>query len=156
MRVYHSSTVIVKKPDTNHSRENLDFGKGFYMTTLYEQAYNYGGRFKRRGNRAWLNTYELEDNLEGWKILEFGSYSQEWLDFVIKNRSGEYTGDFDLVIGGIANDKVIETINLFFDHLISKEEALGRLKYEKPNIQYCIRSQEMLDKCITFIDSQEL
>lgn len=34
--------------------------------------------------------------------------------------------------------------------------ALGLLKYERPNIQYCIRSQAMLDKCIIHIDSKQL
>lgn len=156
MKTYHTSTDIIKKPDTAHSRPFLDFGKGFYMTTLYEQASRYGQRFKRRGERAWLNTYELTYESTEWKILQFESYSEEWLDFVVKNRVGEPTEDYDLIIGGIANDKVIATLNLFFDHLISKEEALGRLKYEKPNIQYCIRSQKMLDRCITFIESNEL
>jgi hypothetical protein len=61
-----------------------------------------------------------------------------------------------LVIGGIANDKVIETLNLFFDNILSTEETLGRLKYEKPNIQYCIRSQKMLDECLIFVQSVKL
>lgn len=36
MKLYHTSTIIVDKPDVYHSREHLDFGKGFYLTTLYE------------------------------------------------------------------------------------------------------------------------
>ena len=40
MEVYHASPVKVEKPDTLHSREFLDFGKGFYVTTLREQAIN--------------------------------------------------------------------------------------------------------------------
>ena len=31
-----------------------------------------------------------------------------------------------------------------------KNETLGLLKYERPNIQYCIRSQDMLNKCLKF------
>lgn len=38
MIVYHASPFIIEKPDVNHSRENLDFGKGFYLTTLHDQA----------------------------------------------------------------------------------------------------------------------
>lgn len=30
MKLYHSSTVSVEQPDTKHSREYLDFGKGLY------------------------------------------------------------------------------------------------------------------------------
>jgi hypothetical protein len=146
----------VERPDTAHSRKFLDFGKGFYVTTLYQQAFNYAQRFLRRNQEAWVNTYELADDLSGWKILKFDTYSREWLEFVMKCRSGETTEDYDMVIGGIANDKVIETLNLFFDRYISMEEALGRLRYEKPNIQFCIRSEKMLNECLTHIESKRL
>jgi hypothetical protein len=146
----------VEHPDTAHSRKFLDFGEGFYVTTLYEQAFNYAQRFLRRNREAWVNIYELADDLSGWKILKFDSYSREWLEFVMKCRSGEPTEDYDMVIGGIANDKVIETLNLFFDRYISMEEALGRLRYEKPNIQFCIRSEKMLNECLTHIESKQL
>ena len=58
MEVYHASPVKVEKPDTLHSREFLDFGKGFYVTTLREQAIKYAERFVRKGQEAWLNVYE--------------------------------------------------------------------------------------------------
>jgi hypothetical protein len=156
MKLYHSSNLIVEHPDTVHSRRFLDFGQGFYLTSLREQASSYARRFTRRQQSAWLNIYELADNLADWRILTFDSYSREWLDFVSKCRSGAATEMYDLVIGGIANDKVIETVNLYFDHYISMEEALGRLKFEHPNIQYCIRSQRMLDACLTYIESIQL
>ena len=38
MILYHGSYVEVSNPDLSYSRENLDFGKGFYTTTIYEQA----------------------------------------------------------------------------------------------------------------------
>jgi hypothetical protein len=126
------------------------------VTTLYNQAFNYAQRFLRRKQDAWINTYELNYNLSDWKILTFNSYSREWLEFVMKCRSGEPTDDYDMVIGGIANDKVIETLTLFFDNLISMDDALGRLKYEKPNIQYCIRSEKMMKECLSYIDAKKI
>lgn len=36
--LYHTSNMIVSAPDVFHSREHLDFGKGFYLTPLREQA----------------------------------------------------------------------------------------------------------------------
>ena len=33
MMLYHSSNVAVLNPNTQHSRDNLDFGKGFYLTS---------------------------------------------------------------------------------------------------------------------------
>ena len=32
--------MVVDKPDLTHSRPNVDFGKGFYTTPIYEQAEN--------------------------------------------------------------------------------------------------------------------
>lgn len=38
MKVYHTSPVIVENPDIAHSRDFLDFGSGFYVTTMLKQA----------------------------------------------------------------------------------------------------------------------
>ena len=50
----------------------------------------------------------------------------------------------DLVVGGVANDKVFNTVELFFDGLIDKTEAINRLRYEKPNLQICFRTEKAL------------
>ncbi len=34
MKLYHASTCIIESPDVYHSRDLLDFGKGFYLTKL--------------------------------------------------------------------------------------------------------------------------
>lgn len=156
MRLYHTSTISVEQPDTIHSRKYLDFGQGFYLTAIYDQAVRYGERFKRRGKPAWLNVYELSEHWEGWKVLRFDAYDEVWLDFVSVCRAGEDSSDYDMVVGGIANDKVILTLDRYFAKEISQEEALGLLKFEKPNIQYCIRSEKMLRQCLTFIESKQL
>ncbi len=156
MKLYHSSNVSVIKPDIIYSRDYLDFGKGFYLTSIHEQAVRYGQRFIRRQREAWLNAYELEFNSSEWKILELDSYDKDWLDFVASCRAGNDVSDFDLVIGGIANDKVIQTLDRYFEGELSEDKALGLLKYERPNIQYCIRSQKMLDDCLKHIESRQL
>ena len=156
MRLYHSSNVCVEHPDTEHSRLYLDFGRGFYLTSLHEQAVRYAQRFKRRGQPAWLNTYEFTCDETLWNIKRFESYDKEWLDFVAGCREGQDTGNYDMIIGGIANDRVIITLDRYFTGEISQEEALGLLRFEKPNIQYCIRTARMLQECLTFIGSEQL
>ena len=156
MEVYHASPVIVNHPDTKHSRDYLDFGSGFYITTMLDQAQKYGARFTRRGKEAFLNTYELADNFDQWKVIEFERYDEAWLDFVTECRAGRTVGDYDVVIGGIANDKVFRTIDLYFAGDISKAECLRRLIFEKPNNQICIRNQRVLDECLTFKNCQRL
>ena len=156
MKVYHSSNVIVEHPDVQHSRKYLDFGRGFYLTTLHEQAIKYAQRFKRRGQQAWLNTYELSWDENLWNIRRFECYDNLWLDFVAQCRKGQDTAQYDMVIGGIANDRVIITLDRYFAGEISQDEALGLLRFEEPNIQYCIRSDRMLQECLTFIESKQL
>ena len=76
--------------------------------------------------------------------LKFDSYSEEWLDFILNCRSGKDSTDYDLVVGGVANDKVFNTVELFFDGLIDKTEAINRLRYEKPNLQISFRTEKAL------------
>ena len=157
MKLYHSSNVIVEFPDTQHSRRYLDFGCGFYLTSLHEQAIRYAQRFKRRGQQAWLNTYEFSIRDESqWSIMRFDTYDKNWLEFVAQCRDGNDVGDYDMIIGGIANDRVILTLDRYFAREISQEDALGLLKFEKPNIQYCIRSERMLQECLTYIQSDQI
>ncbi|MCM1348443.1 MAG: DUF3990 domain-containing protein [Firmicutes bacterium] len=156
MLIYHASTLPIETPDVSFSRGYLDFGKGFYLTTLHEQAVKYAQRFKRRKRPAWLSTYELEFNPTDWEILTFESYNREWLQFVSNCRSGNDVSNYDLIIGGIANDEVIQTIERYFAGEISENDALGLLKYEKPNNQFCIRSQRVLNECLKHKNSEEL
>lgn len=156
MKLYHSSNMAVTNPDTAHSRDYLDFGKGFYLTTLLDQAEKYANRFMRRDEESWLNIYELVFDPSEWKIRRFEKYDLEWLEFISKCRAGNDDTDFDMVIGGIANDKVIRTLDRYFAGELSADATIGMLRFEKPNNQYCIRSQKMLDKCLTHIESRKL
>lgn len=156
MEVYHSSSVRVVHPDVTHSRKFLDFGQGFYVTTLRNQAIKYAQRFLRRGKDAWLNIYELDDSFLSYKIKVFDGYDEEWLDYVAACRDGRVVDDWDVVRGGIANDKVFRTVDLYFAGDITKQEALRRLLFEHPNDQLCIRSQMVLDECLTFKESLQL
>ena len=146
MILYHGSYLEIDKPDLSHSRDNVDFGKGFYTTPIYEQAVKWCGRFKRRGQTGIVSKYRFDmENNDGWNVLEFDSYSEEWLDFILNCRSRKDATEYDIVIGGVANDKVFNTVELYFEGLIDKKEALNRLRYEKPNLQVCFRSEAVLE-----------
>ena len=135
MRLYHASDRVIETPDVYHSREHLDFGKGFYLTSIRIQAEKYAQRFLLRGKRAFVNEYLLDEELSGYVVKVIESYDEEWLDYVGKCRKGLNEMMYDIVEGGIANDKVFNTIDLFFSGAMSKEDALGRLAYEHPNHQ---------------------
>ena len=63
MKLYHASTLVVEHPDVVHSRPNLDFGYGFYLTALYDQAVRYAERFTRRGKPAYVSEYAAMDSI---------------------------------------------------------------------------------------------
>lgn len=156
MLIYHASDVIVEKPDTRHSRLNLDFGKGFYATVLKEQAERYALRFMLRGRKGILNIYQYTP-VEGFSMKKLDAYDGEWLDFVAACRIGkDVYRQHDVISGGIANDRVFNTLDLYFSNQMTKEEALKRLKFEKPNQQLCFTNQSVIDKCITFLAYKEL
>ncbi len=157
MKLYHASTYIIESPDVYHSRDLLDFGKGFYLTSLVEQAKKYAQRFLFQGERAYLNQYVLDENLNNqYLVKDFVGYNEEWLDFVSLCRLGKQTEKFDLVSGGIADDKVFNTVDLYFSGNISKEEALKRLAFIHPNHQICILNQDIIDKHLRFIKAEEI
>ena len=123
MILYHGSFLEIAKPDLVHSRPNVDFGRGFYVIPLYEQAAKWCGKFKHRGKDGIISRYEYDESREAeLKTLKFDSYSEEWLDFILNCRSGKDLTDYDLVVGGVANDKVFNTVELFFDGLIDKRK----------------------------------
>lgn len=138
MILYHGSTLAIKNPDVFHSRERVDFGKGFYTTPLLVQAKRWAARFVRLKQPGVVSKYTLnEEALKTGKVLEYTSYSEEWLDFIISCRMGKDRSDYDIVIGGVANDRVFNTIELYLSKLASKEDTIRQLKYEKPNLQIC-------------------
>lgn len=156
MLIYHASDTIVNKPDTIHSRTNLDFGKGFYATVIREQAERYAQRFILRNRKGILNVYEYTPT-EALNVKCFDAYDSEWLDFVAACRMGEDVyKQYDVICGGIANDRVFNTLDLYFSNQMTKDEALKRLIYEKPNQQLCFTNQRVIDTCISFIESKEL
>lgn len=157
MILYHGSYMEVSKPDLLHSRLNVDFGRGFYTTPIFDQAAKWCGKYKHRGRDGVLSEYLLNDEaLENCKVLKFETYSEEWLDFILSCRKGSDETDYDIVIGGVANDKVFNTIELYYDGLIDKTEALKRLRYESPNLQICFRAQEVIEKYLSFEGSRKV
>ena len=159
IEVYHGSYTKVDKPVLSFSRKTLDFGTGFYVSPVYEQAVAGAMRWLRRNRPAVVNRYAFRDELLpelGVRIMDFPVYDREWLRFVADSRAGVQKDQYDIVRGGIANDKVFNTLELFFAKLISEDEALARLKYEKPNHQICIRRQDLIDRLLVFESAGEI
>lgn len=152
--VYHGSTEIVDCPICKLGRRNLDFGQGFYVTSLRAQAVSWATQVAdRKGLVPVLNRYRLNREailLEG-RCKIFKAYDKEWLKFIVASRRGEaVASDYDYIEGGVANDRVVDTVNLYMAGLMDEEIALRRLSEHQPNNQMCILSQELIDKYLVF------
>ena len=157
IELFHGSTVEVSAPLVNLGREGVDFGRGFYLTRLETQASSWARTVaeRRKYNTPVLNSYEFDigtaKEQAGSRYKVFDSYNLEWLEYVIDCRRGGFLQDnFDVVEGGVANDKVIDTVEDYEKGIITAEQALGQLAYKEVNHQIAILSQAVIDSCLTF------
>lgn len=154
IEVYHAGTDIVDKPDCKVGRKNLDFGQGFYLTDIYPQALNFArSKTADRKKDGIINVYKLHKKrlLKEARSLIFDKYDNKWLDFIVACRDGKDDWkDYDYIEGGVADDRVIDTVNLYIQGFLSKEQALLNLKYLKPNNQICITNQRLLELYLEF------
>lgn len=85
------------------------------------------------------------------KVKRFDSLSKDWLKFIKENRiKGGLQHDYDIVIGPVADDKTMETIQLYIADILTDEEAVARLKYSKANNQISFHTKKSL-KYLRFI-----
>ena len=158
--VYHGSAIEVSKPLVALGRSNLDFGQGFYVTDLRQQAERWALRIAtRRFANPVLNVYVFDADAarKEYRYLKFGSYDKAWLDFIVANRKGKMLWKgFDVVEGGVANDNVIDTVEDYMRGRMSVEAALVELSKHQPNNQFCILNQEIIDRYLRFVESTNL
>lgn len=122
------------------------------MTKLKDQAEKYASRFLRAGDNAYLHIFRYIP-CSSLKTKIFTSYDEEWLNFVCSCRKGECLyKQYDIIEGGIANDKVFQTVDLYMAGLYDKKQALQNLAFEMPNHQLCFITQRAIDNCLTFIE----
>lgn len=162
LTVYHGSTSSVEQPLAGVCRPNLDFGVGFYVTRMEEQAVRWALRTAdvRHQADAWLNTYLLDIDVcrtAPYRYRYFENYNAEWLDFVVACRQGDVLWQgYDIIEGGIADDRVIRTIDLYIRGDYTREEALSRLVHQEPNNQICIINQEIIERHLSFKESSRI
>ena len=157
--VYHGGTEQIENPICKKKKKSLDFGQGFYVTDILEQAITWGENIALARNKAVVvNRYKLnrEEILNNYRCKIFQSYDKEWLEFIVGNRTGQNTAaEFDYVEGGVANDRVIDTINLYISGLMDLNTALGELSKHQPNNQICILNQEIINKHLVFDGTEQ-
>jgi hypothetical protein len=160
MRVYHGSYLYIRSIDFSMSKSNRDFGQGFYVTKLREQA------------QAWANRKGEDHHVEGvitefefdeyiWDddelhTLRFSTYSKDWLDFIAlnrQNRSRKALHNYDIIEGPVADDAVSVRVNNYLRGDISQQDFLEELKFKLPTHQICFCSVASL-QALEYLDNR--
>jgi len=146
--LYHGSNCDFDKVDISKSKDKRDFGKGFYTTTLREQAEDWAVALFDRYKGDGIFVYELELVLtEELLVKRFDGLSEEWLLMVQKNRTlGGIQHNFDIVQGPVANDKTARTIALYIAGIIDANEAIKRLRSNRINDQVSLHTSAALSR----------
>lgn len=159
MRLYHGSLVLVETPEIREPDRTLDYGKGFYTTTSFAQAEEWVKRRLKEQNtsKGFVNEYEFDPlALNKLNCLIFKSPTEEWVDFVMKNRTQrDFVHDYDIVYGPVANDKVYAAFALFEGGVLNKQELIVELKTYELVDQYLFHSEESL-KSLSFVEGKEI
>lgn len=156
-RVYHGSIDEVVNPEIRQPNRSLDYGSGFYTTTSYEQAKRWvERRMKDKGVAVgYVNIYELDEKLvKNMKSLFFEKPTEEWVSFVMRNRTERnFVHDYDVVYGPVADDSVYTQFALYEGGIISLPTLIHELKTYKLVDQYLFHTEKSL-LAIKFIESE--
>ena len=160
MKVYHGGTEMINQPEANKGRLGLDFGQGFYVTDIQSQAESWADRMARiRMERGIVSVYNFDIDTAKtlFRCKKIDKYDESWLEFIVANRQEAYRGEgYDIIEGGVANDRVIDTVEAYMAHLMPLDTALWELSKHRPNNQICICSQKVLDNHLHFVESYNI
>ncbi len=159
MILYHGSNTDIKTIDLAMCRPYKDFGRGFYLTVLKEQAEKMANRVARLyGGTPVVNTFEIEDEFllkSDLRIKNFGTEtSEEWARFVMNNRNRKFQdfsssecnldNKFDIVIGPIANDDMAVLFRQYENGIISFENMVSGMIYKETTNQYSFHTEKAI------------
>ncbi len=144
LKLYHGSNVLIEHIDLSIGHVNKDFGRGFYLTDIKEQA----EAMAKRKARLFVNaqpvvtTFLLDDQCltsNSLNVKIFDGVSEEWAEFIYKNRRASETGfkhDFDIVVGPVADDGVVMQLDRYEMGQITLPQLVEELRYRHLNNQY--------------------
>lgn len=148
MILYHGSNLVIKEPKLISSKRLLDFGMGFYLTSDLEQAKRWAVRTakNRSEGQATVSVFEVDEILfSKLKSLHFDKADREWLRYISANRTGAKVREgYDVIIGPVANDQAIRTVNNYLKGYFSEDIAIQLLLPQKLKDQYTFKTEKAL------------
>lgn len=155
MILYHGSNIKIDVIDLTKSKRYKDFGQAFYLSAEEEQArkmaianvVQFGGEESVTSfnfNESCLSSNELQ-------IKCFTEYSREWAEFVFNNRdeNQDFSHEYDIVYGPIADDYIGLQIRDFKRNNITFEQFLANIRYHKGiTFQYAFCTQKAIEQLV--------
>ena len=159
MRLYHGSNIVIDSINLAMCRPYKDFGKGFYLTDIKEQAEKMAIRVSKiYGGSPIVNTFEIQDDfreIDDIKVKNFGlETTEEWAKFVMNNRNRLFTNEkdilcnkdnkYDIVIGPVADDNMALLFRQYENEIIDFETLLKGMIYKKTSSQYSFHTEKSI------------
>ncbi len=148
MILFHGSNTAIDKIDLGKCRPYKDFGKGFYLTDIRDQAERMASRTVRifKGQPTLtLFEFDLEAAInQGLKIKIFNSPDEEWARFVMANRNINHpqpAHDFDIVIGPVADDTIVRLLRMYVENYLTESQLVKELTFSKVTSQYFFHTE---------------
>ena len=110
--LYHGTNTPFDTIDLKQSKRYKDFNRAFYLSESMEQAQEMAdSKAEFLGGEPIVYAYLFDEHLlsdEALNVKIFPHYSEEWAEFIWRNRdeNQDFTHNFDVVYGPIANDTV--------------------------------------------------
>lgn len=159
MKLYHGSNIVIDSINLAMCRPYKDFGKGFYLTDIEEQAEKMAIRVSRiYGGSPIVNVFEIQDNFKeipNINIKDFGlQTTEEWAKFVMNNRDRAFSdiesvlcnkdNKYDIVIGPVADDNMALLFRQYENEVIDFETLLKGMIYKKTSSQYSFHTEKSI------------
>lgn len=149
MKLYHGSNMLIEQIDLSKCKPYKDFGQGFYLTEIKEQAEQMARRTAAiYGGEPVVTEFEFDETvLNTLSVKVFTEPDQEWALFVMANRSRKHmqpVHGFDIVIGPVADDIIATLFRNFDDGIIDLQMLVNGLRYKKVSSQYLFHSAEAI------------
>ena len=158
MMLYHGSNIKVAKIDLSKCRLYKDFGRGFYLTDILEQAEQMARRVVRLyGGLPQVSAFRFDEGAfadNELKTLSFERPSKDWALFVLNNRDKKVANiadvlcnqdnKYDIVAGPVANDDITYLFRIFTSGLIDIDTLIRGLEYKSLTKQYSFHTGKSL------------
>ena len=148
MKLYHGSNIAIERIDFARCKPYKDFGQGFYLTEIEEQAIPMARRTAAiYGGEPVVSAFEFDEAAavadEMLAMKRFAEPNEEWALFVMANRSRESRQPvhlYDIVIGPVAYDTIATLFPNFDDGIIDLPMLVAGLRYKKISSHYFFHS----------------